>query len=117
MRQPPGGLEMSEGKVPQSQPASLHGRPVARRRQKEAGEGKQVQPASLQGRLSPSPKPKRSKVSGNGAKLDIIVSCIVAVRRRGGEGRDVCESNGVKELSHIAIKWLLPKVEEVELLK
>ena len=103
-RQPPGGLEMSEGQVPQSQPASLHARPAARQRQKESEEGRQVQPGSLQGRASPSPKPKRSKASGNGAKLDVIVSCIVAVRRRGGEGSGVCESNCVKELSHIAIK-------------
>ena len=85
VRQPPGGLEMSEGQVPQSQPASLHGRPAARQRQKESGEGKQLQPASLQGRVSPSPKTKRSKASGNGAKLDVIVSCIVAVRRKGGQ--------------------------------
>ena len=49
--------------------------------------------------------------------MDAIVSYIVAVRRREGEGRDVCESNSVKELSHIAIKWLLPKVVEAELLK
>ena len=85
VRQPPGGLEMSEGQVPQSQPASLHGRPAARQRQKESGEGKQLQPASLQGRVSPSPKTKRSKASGNGAKLDVIVSYIVAVRRKGGQ--------------------------------
>lgn len=87
VRLPPGGLEMSEGQVPQSQPTSLHGRLAARQRQKEAGEGRQVQPASLQGRASPSPKPKRSKASGNGAKLDVIVSCVVAVRRRVGQRR------------------------------
>ena len=79
-RQPPGGLEMSEGQVPQSQPASLHARPAARQRQKESEEGRQVQPGSLQGRASPNPKPKGSKASGNGAKLDVIVSCIVGSR-------------------------------------
>ena len=73
-------LEMSEGHGSQCQPASLHGRSTAKQRPKESGdvpEGRQPQPASLPGRASPSPKPKSNKASGNGAKLDVIVSYTV----------------------------------------
>lgn len=74
---------MSEGQVPQSQPASLHARPAARQRQKESEEGRQVQPGSLQGRASPNPKPKGSKASGNGAKLDVINETLLKACKEG----------------------------------
>ena len=85
VRQQQGVLEMSEGHGPQPQPASLHGRFTAKQRPKESGdvpEGRQPLPASLPGRASPSPKPKRNKASGNGAKLDVIVSCTVECHSR-----------------------------------